>query len=443
MDERPLNLAILRTFSPLDGLKAENLHALARKTVIRELSAGRVLFKEGDTDKRTFYLVAGQIELRADDRIMGVIRAGTAEARAALAPGLPRKFTARAANDIEYIMIDSDLLDVLLTWDQTGQYEVSELGSDGLDVTGDWMTTLLQTKAFHRIPPANIQAIFMRMQRINYRTGDIVIKQGTEGDFFYVVVSGKCIVTRETPLNKEGIKLAELGPGDSFGEEALIAEAKRNATVTMSSDGTLMRLGKNDFQTLLNEPLLQWVEPEKAREIVAKGGKWLDVRLPSEFQNFPDRRRGQHPAVFHSPEDQCVGQEHPIRRVLRYRTAQLRGRVYLERTGIRGLRIERRARGERGCPLTQWIVLPNRHVPRADGSSTSPAPCSRNTSTWSWRFLLVIIAVLVYVFRAPREPARLRRRPRRFTSSRLIRDASAATAHIVCVGLSPPSAPAR
>src|SRR5208283_1040864 len=103
----------------------------------------------------------------------------------------------------------------------------------GLDVTGDWMTTLLQTKAFHRIPPANIQAIFMRMQRINYRAGDIVIKQGTEGDFFYVVVSGKCIVTRETPLNKECIKLAELGPGYSFGEEALISDANRNATVMM------------------------------------------------------------------------------------------------------------------------------------------------------------------------------------------------------------------
>ena len=154
-------------------------------------------------------------------------------------PGLPRKFTARAATDLEYIMIDSDLLDVLLTWDQTGQYEVAELNGDGLDVTGDWMTTLLQTKAFHRIPPANIQAIFMRMQRINYRARDVVIKQGTEGDYFYVVVAGKCVVTRETPLNKEGIKLAELGPGDSFGEEALIAEAKRNATVTMSTDGTL------------------------------------------------------------------------------------------------------------------------------------------------------------------------------------------------------------
>jgi CRP-like cAMP-binding protein len=286
MDERPVDISVLKTFSPLDGLKAENLHALARKTQVVEMGPGRLLFKQGDTDKRTFYLVAGSVELRADERLVGTVRAGSPEARSALAPGLPRKFTARAATTLEYIVIDSDLLDVLLTWDQTGQYEVAELRRDGLDVSGDWMTTLLQTKAFHRIPPANIQAIFMRMQRINFRARDVVIKQGTEGDFFYVVVAGKCVVTRETPLNKEGIKLAELGPGDSFGEEALIAEAKRNATVTMSTDGVLMRLGKIDFQTLLNEPLLQWVDYDAAKEIVANGGKWLDVRLPSEFQNF-------------------------------------------------------------------------------------------------------------------------------------------------------------
>jgi CRP-like cAMP-binding protein len=286
MDERPLDLSILKTFSPLDGLKAENLHALARKTQVLDLAAGRVLFKQGDTDKRTFYLVAGSVELRSDDKVVGTVRAGTPEARVALSPSLPRQFTARAATLLQYIVIDSDLLDVLITWDQTGQYEVAELRTDGLDVTGDWMTTLLQTKAFHRIPPANIQAIFMRMQRINYRARDVVIKQGAEGDYFYVVVAGKCTVTRETPLNKEGIKLAELGPGDSFGEEALIAEAKRNATVVMATDGTLMRLGKTDFQTLLNEPMLQWVDYELAQALVAKGGKWLDVRLPSEFQNF-------------------------------------------------------------------------------------------------------------------------------------------------------------
>ena len=58
----------------------------------------------------------------------------------------------------------------MLTWDQTGTYEVSELqGSEEDDGNEDWMTMLLQTKAFHKIPPANIQAIFMRMQQINYK----------------------------------------------------------------------------------------------------------------------------------------------------------------------------------------------------------------------------------------------------------------------------------
>ena len=102
----------------------------------------------------------------------------------------------------------------------------------------------------------------MRMQRMPCRAGEVVIKQGDEGDYFYIIVNGKCVVTRETPLNREGIKLAELGVGDTFGEEALIAEAKRNATVTMLTDGVLMRLNKQDFRELMNEPLLQWVTAE-------------------------------------------------------------------------------------------------------------------------------------------------------------------------------------
>jgi len=91
-------------------------------------------------------------------------------------------------------------------------------------------------------------------------------------------------VTRETPLNKEGIKLAELLVGDSFGEEALISGVRRNATVTMLTDGTLMRLGNDDFQTLLNEPMLEWLDQEAAAKVIAAGGQWLDVRLPSEFE---------------------------------------------------------------------------------------------------------------------------------------------------------------
>jgi CRP-like cAMP-binding protein len=285
--EREASVQLLKALAPLDALKRDNLAALARKVSVRTMSAGRMLFKEGDAEKRTIWVVAGMVEIREAERTVAMIRGGTPEARNPLYPKMPRTVSARAVEEISYLSIDSELLDVMITWDQTGSYEVAELQTQ-IDANGgdDWMTTLLQTKAFHRIPPANIQAIFLRLQRVPFKTGDVVIKQGDEGDYFYVIVSGKCAVTRETPLNREGIKLAELGVGDTFGEEALIAEAKRNATVSMISDGVLMRLNKQDFRELMNEPLLQWVGYEQARAIVERGGRWLDVRLPSEHQNL-------------------------------------------------------------------------------------------------------------------------------------------------------------
>ena len=277
---------LLRRFSPLDGLKRENVAALAKKMEVRTLDGSKPLLREGDTDKRTYYLVTGTVELTDRNGNVRLLRAGTDDARNPITPGLPRRYTVRAVDRVEYISVDTELLDVMLTWDQTGSYEVNELRSDDRGNSDDWMTTLLQTKAFHRIPPGNIQAIFMRMQQVHFTAGEVIIKQGDEGDYFYVITRGKCTVTRETPLNKEGIKLAELNVGDTFGEEALISHNRRNATVTMLTDGALMRLGKNDFNTLLNEPMVAWVDHDEGQRLVAAGGKWLDVRLPSEFEAF-------------------------------------------------------------------------------------------------------------------------------------------------------------
>jgi CRP-like cAMP-binding protein len=285
MASEQVSTELLRGFSPLNGLKRDNLAALARKVQIREMSPGQLLFKEGDTEKRTLYILSGILELVDHAKVVGTVEGGSELARNPVAPVYPRRVTGRARDRVQFISIDSDLLDVMLTWDQTGTYEVSELAGKSDQSSEDWMTMLLQTKAFHKIPPANIQAIFMRMQQINYRTGDVILKQGAEGDYFYVLIRGSALVTRETPLSKEGIKLAELKVGDTFGEEALISEAKRNATVTMQSDGAVMRLGKDDFKTLLNEPMLDWVTMPEAEEIIRSGGQWLDVRLPSEYEN--------------------------------------------------------------------------------------------------------------------------------------------------------------
>jgi rhodanese-related sulfurtransferase len=51
-----------------------------------------------------------------------------------------------------------------------------------------------------------------------------------------------------------------------------------------TTDGYLLRLGKVDFDELLREPLLSRASFEEARDRVAQGAVWLDVRYPSEYQ---------------------------------------------------------------------------------------------------------------------------------------------------------------
>ncbi len=297
---KQLSVSHLKGFSPFDGINEGNLRTLIEETKILDAKPGHVLFHEEESEKRTVYVLSGTVELCKGNRVVTTITGGTEGARNPLAPVLPRRYTALASDAVEYISVDSDSLDIMLTWEQTGCFDISELRgevdptgvdevnelSSEADPTDTWMTALLRIKAFHKIPPANIQGIFMRLQPINVKAGEVVIRQGEEGDYFYVVTLGRCVVTRETPLGEEDTRLAELKAGDTFGEEALILGARRNATVTMETDGALMRLSKGDFHTLLKEPMLDWVDKDEAERIVAAGGRWLDVRLTSEFDAY-------------------------------------------------------------------------------------------------------------------------------------------------------------
>ena len=116
---KKLDIAQLKVFSPLDGLKTDNLHALLKKIEMHHVELGETLFKEGDTDKLTVYLLSGKIELKKDGDVVKTITSGTAATRIPLAPTLPRQVTAVATSAVDFIAIDSDLLDVMLTWDQT------------------------------------------------------------------------------------------------------------------------------------------------------------------------------------------------------------------------------------------------------------------------------------------------------------------------------------
>jgi CRP-like cAMP-binding protein len=291
-----ISLKDLSNYQPLNTLNPENLREICDKLKIVEISKGDNIFLQGDASDEHIFLHEGVVELIEKKKVVKTLESGTDDTKTALAHIIPRNFSAIAKTNIVCFMVDSDLLDMMLTWDQTGSFQVEELDTEEDD---DWMSRILSTEAFRRIPPANIQAIFTSLEDVNFKSGDSVIKQGEPGDYFYIIKSGRCMVTRKMPGQDKDIKLAELEAGTSFGEEALISDAERNATIVMLSDGVLSRLSKEQFLELLNAPMLSTTNFESAKEKVDSGeSEWLDVRLPAEYQSAHIKGSTHIPLIF-------------------------------------------------------------------------------------------------------------------------------------------------
>ncbi len=283
-----MSTQVLRQFVPLNELTSDNLQELAQKTRIETLAKGKPLFKRGESDNYSYYLLSGELLLFSESGEKKTVRGGTT--RFPIEHHRPRRYTAIAETECKFFRVDNDMLDILLTWDQNAGMMVSDLegsngGNEAEEEGGDWMTMMLRSEIFHRIPPSNIQAVFMRMEAMPVKKGDVIIKQGDEGDYYYFIEKGRCVVTHTAKSGKQ-LKLAELEAGTGFGEEALISDNKRNANVLMLTDGVLMRMAKSDFVELLKAPVLQTVDFPTAKKMVLEDGAvWLDVRLESEHKN--------------------------------------------------------------------------------------------------------------------------------------------------------------
>lgn len=247
------------------------------------------------------YLLKGDLGLRFNDDNQVLLRGGSPAARHPLNNGHKLK-NAIALTDIEILRIDMDLLDIMMTWDQISNEglhhtldKTSDKKPDGeadlqLRKPKDWMretrafsVASLQNGPFSRLPAANIEQMFNRMTMMETKAGEVIIQQGAEGDYYYLIERGCVVVSKVVDVNEPPVILAKLGEGQAFGEEALASDNKRNATVTMKTDGELLRLNKKDFIELLKEPLITQISRAEAEVKVAQGAVWADVRLPSEY----------------------------------------------------------------------------------------------------------------------------------------------------------------
>lgn len=261
---------------PLDTLSPGRLKEIAASAVLERGARGTDPLAALKGGARSVFLLHGEMLLVYEKGGTMVVVGGTDDARHALNRRDAPLLRAKAITDVELVVIDGDMLDLLATWD--GVAAAAANGGPEPAIA----SAALRGGVLAQLPPEHIDELMKRFEALRVRRGDVVISEGDEGDSYYVIESGRFQVERV--IGGVKVVLAELKALDAFGEEALVSEAKRNATVVAIADGELLRLGRADFDQLLREPLLHRVRFEEASARVRDGAVWLDVRYPSEYQ---------------------------------------------------------------------------------------------------------------------------------------------------------------
>ncbi|MBV1952005.1 MAG: cyclic nucleotide-binding domain-containing protein, partial [Cycloclasticus sp.] len=159
---------ILRQFIPLNSLSVAHFNSICEDVRVEEQAKGTVLFEQGDDAKEFIYLISGMISLYAGDMEMETVVTGSEAARFAIAHHLPRKVKAVSKSKVKLVRLPTHKLDIDSPKDDGQTYMVNDVEDQG----GDWMTTMLQSPVFQRLPASNLQKVMMQMEEVAFEAGE-------------------------------------------------------------------------------------------------------------------------------------------------------------------------------------------------------------------------------------------------------------------------------
>lgn len=267
------------------NLSSQQLTTLLEHSEIKSSVTGDILVKPDEPMQNHLVLLKGELEVQRTWAVPGdydksytwTLAPKDAEEGLAYLSASSSGLRVRALTDVSYILISGEKMEEMLGWSQ----QLSQIPDDDeLQLRKGFVK---YGSIFHHLPLENMQTVLERLISVDVQAGETVINQGDVGDRYYIIDSGLAEIWKTTPPAGEATCVATIGAGDTFGEEALLQDGFRNATVKMTTPGRLLALEKADFDELIQPGLVEEIEPDAAMEVINKGGKWIDCRYDTEY----------------------------------------------------------------------------------------------------------------------------------------------------------------
>lgn len=200
--------------------------------------ANESIINQGDEGDNFYVIDEGEVDVYVNNNLVTSISESGAFGELALIYGTPRAATVKAKTDVKLWAIDRDTYRRILmgsTIRKRKMYEEFLSKVSILDSLDKWERL---TIADALVP-------------ITFPDGHTVVEQGHAGEDFYIIEDGKAIVFQRKNEDEQQVEVSQLGPGDYFGEIALLFNRPRAATVKASGTLKCVKLDRARFERLL------------------------------------------------------------------------------------------------------------------------------------------------------------------------------------------------
>ncbi|NIS68830.1 MAG: cyclic nucleotide-binding domain-containing protein [Proteobacteria bacterium] len=273
-------IELIASNSIFEGLKREAIVRIAEQAALIPFKAGQNLVTQGEKGDRFYLIALGRAKVLVDNAMKAVLGKGDYFGEISLLSGKPRNATVQAISDGSVLAIGKEtFLEVAREEPSVNQRLQSILT----------LRPIISRLTFLKDLPADqLARLSICFEKYSCRKGDRIVEQEQRGDAFFILTSGRAIVQIRDKAGCERI-VAELGPGDVFGEIALLRNIPRTATVEITSDSAeLLELRERDFHSLMGSiPSLSFylnrISSERLRKLAKCNPDDLDGRLLREL----------------------------------------------------------------------------------------------------------------------------------------------------------------
>lgn len=254
-EKRHINLTFDKKKEIIDKIilfqdvKKEELPSLIQCLQSVTYETGDLIIKQHDDGDRLFILASGSAQVEIEDlagntKVVSYLTGNEFFGEIALFKDIPRTASVRATAECTLLYLKRKDFDNFLGLNPERKEKII--------ATLEYLRVIKAVPLFKGIDSSIINLFASKMSKESFNKGEDIIKQGDDGDKFYIILEGKVKVHVVRDDNKDH-DVATLGRGEYFGEIALFKNIPRTATVTAETESTLLiSLQKADFMKAIN-----------------------------------------------------------------------------------------------------------------------------------------------------------------------------------------------